>query len=69
MTSLRVCAVLALVALVAVVSGVVLLAGVAWGLIAFGVCALAAAVLLYDPAERGSGAKSGSRQPIVGQGR
>lgn len=50
MTSLRISAALALVAVVAIIAGVVLLAGVAWGLITGGVFAMAAAVLLYDPA-------------------
>ncbi|MDP7732096.1 hypothetical protein [Mycobacterium sp. TY813] len=43
-------AILALLAVAAIVVGVVLLAGAAWGLITFGVCALVGAWLLYDPA-------------------
>lgn len=50
MTSLQTSAVLALLAVTAIVAGVVLLAGVAWGLITGGVLGLVAAVLLYDPA-------------------
>ena len=42
--------ILALVAVVAIVAGVVLLTGPAWGLIVGGVFALVGAVLLYDPA-------------------
>lgn len=42
-------AILALIATAAIVAGVVLLAGIAWGLITVGVSALAAAILLYDP--------------------
>lgn len=45
----QVSAALALVAVAAIVAGVVLLAGGAWGLIAGGVFALAGAILLYDP--------------------
>ena len=43
-------AVLAVAAVAAIVAGVVLLAGLAWALIAGGGFALLAAVLLYDPA-------------------
>lgn len=50
MTSQQFSAALALVAVVAIVAGVVLLAGGAWGLIAGGVLALVGAFLLYDPA-------------------
>lgn len=49
MTSQRVSAVLAVVAVVAIVAGVVLLAGVAWGLIAGGVLAAVGAFLSYEP--------------------
>jgi hypothetical protein len=45
-------AILAIVAAVAIIAGVVILAGVGWGLIAGGVLALAAAVVLYDPAPK-----------------
>lgn len=62
MTSLRVCAALALVAVVAVIAGVVILAGAAWGLIGFGVAAMAAAVLLYDPADRKPTADAAARR-------
>jgi hypothetical protein len=51
-TSLQASVALALIAVAAIVAGVVLLAGVAWGLIVVGVFALVAAVLLYDPAPR-----------------
>jgi len=67
-SSLRACAILALAAVAAIVAGVVLLAGAAWGLIASGVSALAAAVLLYDPAERDRGADDGIR-PLSWPGR
>lgn len=50
MTSQQISAALALIAVAAFVAGVVLLAGVAWGLIVGGVFALAGAFLLYDPA-------------------
>lgn len=50
MTSLQTSAALALIAIAVIVAGVVLLAGVAWGLITGGIFALAGAVLLYDPA-------------------
>lgn len=50
MTTLQFSAVLALAAAAAIVAGVVLLTGVAWGLITAGVLGLIAAVLLYDPA-------------------
>lgn len=50
MKALQTSAVLAVIAVAAIVAGVVLLAGLAWGLICFGGLALAAAVLLYDPA-------------------
>lgn len=50
MTALRATASLALVATSAIVGGVVLLAGLAWGLIVGGAFGLIAAFLLYDPA-------------------
>lgn len=53
MRSLQLSAVLALIAATAIVAGVVLLAGAAWGLITGGGLALAAAILLYDPPSRG----------------
>lgn len=50
MKSLQASAILAVLAAVAIIVGVVLLAGIAWGLIAGGAFALAGAWLLYDPA-------------------
>lgn len=50
MRSLPSSAVLAVAAVVAIIAGVVLLAGAAWGLITGGVLALVGAVMLYDPA-------------------
>lgn len=52
MTSLHAATVLAVLAVAAIVAGVVLLSGAAWGLIAGGCLGLAAAVLLYDPASK-----------------
>lgn len=49
MTSLQSSAALALIAVAAIVAGVVLLAGLAWGLVAAGVFGLVGAFLLYDP--------------------
>lgn len=50
MTSLRISAALAIFAVAAVVAGVVLLTGVAWGLITVGAFGLGGAFLLYEPA-------------------
>lgn len=50
MRSLPSSAVLAAAAVVAIIAGVVLLAGAAWGLITGGALALVGAVMLYDPA-------------------
>lgn len=46
-TPLRISATLALLAVAAIVTGVALLAGVAWGLIVGGILGLIAAVVLY----------------------
>lgn len=49
MTPTQLSAALALTAVAAVVAGVVILAGVAWALIAGGAFGLVGAFLLYDP--------------------
>jgi hypothetical protein len=51
-TNVQICSVLALVGACSVISGVAVLAGVAWALIAVGVLTLAAAFVLYDPKAR-----------------
>ncbi|MCV7212654.1 hypothetical protein [Mycolicibacterium canariasense] len=50
MTSLQFSAALAVIASAAIIAGVVLLAGAAWGLIAAGVLGLVGAFLFYEPA-------------------
>ena len=58
MTPLRISATLALLAVAAIVTGVALLAGVAWGLIVGGILGLVGAVVLY-PVDRSAKQSAG----------
>ena len=58
MTPLRISATLALLAVAAIVTGVALLAGVAWGLIVGGILDLVGAVVLY-PVDRSAKQSAG----------